>query len=149
MSDNDKRTIAKSLSAIACENGFVINTCAEDIDLSVYDISHARCIDDRLIERIIGSKLKIEKDKTQRLICGCVTSVDIGAYNSCSNGCLYCYANFSHDAVKNNMTKHNSYSPLLIGESEVADVCKKRALLSQKVPQQELFISVHPGLLTI
>jgi DNA repair photolyase len=118
-----------------------MDTCAEDIDLAEYNIEHARCIDDRLIERIIGCKLKTEKDKTQRLMCGCVAGVDIGAYNSCSNGCLYCYANYSHAAVAENRLKHNPLSPFLIGERTVADVCKKRALASQKIPQQELFTS--------
>ncbi|MDR3060357.1 MAG: DUF1848 domain-containing protein, partial [Prevotella sp.] len=56
MSDDDKRSIARQLSGIAHENGFLVNTCAEKIDLAEYNIEHARCIDDRLIERIIGCK---------------------------------------------------------------------------------------------
>jgi hypothetical protein len=139
MSDDGKRTIARHLSGIAHENGFLMDTCAEDIDLEEFDITHARCIDDRLIERIIGCKLKIEKDKTQRLICGCVASVDIGAYNSCSNGCLYCYANYSHTVVAENMKKHNLLSPLLIGERIASDVYNKREMASKKIVQQELF----------
>ncbi|GMO70552.1 MAG: DUF1848 domain-containing protein [Treponemataceae bacterium] len=139
MNNDDKRSITRQLSGIAYENGFFMDTCAEDIDLSEYDIEHARCIDDRLIERIIGCKLKIEKDKTQRLICGCVASVDIGAYNSCSNGCLYCYANYSHDAVAKNRLNHNPLSPLLLSERAPSDVYKKRVAASKKIAQQELF----------
>ncbi|MHC6201964.1 DUF1848 domain-containing protein [Breznakiellaceae bacterium SP9] len=126
MSDDDKRTIARLLSGIAHENGFVIDTCAEDLDLAEYGIEHARCIDDRLIERILGRKLNCKKDKAQRLLCGCVASVDIGAYNSCSNGCLYCYANYSQAAVANNRGKHNPVSPLLIGDCADADVYTMR-----------------------
>jgi hypothetical protein len=136
-SDDDKRTIARHLSGIAYENGFLMDTCAEDIDLEGFNITHARCIDDRLIERITGCKLKVEKDKTQRLLCGCAASVDIGAYNSCSNGCLYCYANYSHTVVAENRAKHNPLSPLLIGERIASDVCKAREMASQKVVQQE------------
>jgi hypothetical protein len=143
MSDDDKRTIARHLSGIAHENGFLMDTCAEDIDLTEFDITHARCIDDRLIERIIGCKLKVEKDKTQRLVCGCVASVDIGAYNSCSNGCLYCYANYSHTVVAENMTKHDPLSPLLIGGRIASDVYKERKLASGKMFQQE-FLGVFP-----
>ena len=33
------------------------------------------------------------KDRNQRGLCGCVESVDIGSYSTCSHGCAYCYAN--------------------------------------------------------
>jgi hypothetical protein len=112
----NKHKIAKNLSGIAKENGMVVDTCAEDIDLSMYNITHASCIDDKLIERISGCPLAVKKDKSQRLECGCVASVDIGAYNSCLNGCIYCYANYSRSSVEENCKQHNPSSPLLIGE---------------------------------
>jgi DNA repair photolyase len=111
----DKYTLAENLSIIAKENGMTIDTCAEDIDLSKFDIAHARCIDDRLIEQITGHKLDTKKDNNQRPECGCAKSTDIGAYNSCSNGCLYCYANYSQAAVENNRKIHDPLSPLIIG----------------------------------
>ncbi|MBN1309436.1 MAG: DUF1848 family protein, partial [Chitinispirillaceae bacterium] len=27
-----------------------------------------------------------------RPLCGCMISKDIGSYGTCSNGCIYCYA---------------------------------------------------------
>lgn len=60
-----------------------------------YNIGNARCIDDRLISKLTGFYLQVGKDKNQRLACGCVASADIGEYNTCQNGCLYCYANVS------------------------------------------------------
>lgn len=59
-----------------------------------------KCIDKKLIEEIIGCDIKVSKDKSQRLECGCMESVEIGSYNTCLNGCKYCYANYSPDAVK-------------------------------------------------
>ena len=139
MTDNDKLKIAENFGKIACENNFVIDTCAEDIDLSQFGIKHALCIDNHLIERIIGSPLDITKDKNQRLECGCVASVDIGAYNSCSNGCLYCYANYSKEIVEKNRKNHNSLSPLLIGNVPENAVMNDRKITSCKKLQTKLF----------
>jgi len=41
-------------------------------------------------------------DQPSRDGCGCVASVDIGAYDSCSHGCLYCYANRSPEGARAN-----------------------------------------------
>jgi hypothetical protein len=139
ISVEEKMTLVESLSRIARENGFAMDTCAEDIDFSKYGVTHARCIDDNLIERITGYPLQVTKDKTQRLICGCVASVDIGAYNSCLNGCLYCYANFSKKTVQDNNMKHNLDSPLLIGDCLENDSITERPLASNKIMQNKLF----------
>jgi hypothetical protein len=137
---NDKKNlIADNFSRIAKEKNILIDTCAEDIDLSKYNIEHARCIDDRLITKIIGCNFIAEKDKNQRFECGCVGSIDIGEYNSCSNGCVYCYANYSKSIVANNFKKHNQFSPLLVGEINDGDTVNERKTLSNKTLQKEFF----------
>ena len=108
--------LAKTIAEIAHSYGLRIDTCAEEIDLSQYGIEHAKCIDDRLFSQLLQCPLEIKKDKNQRLGCGCVESVDIGAYNTCRNGCKYCYANYSGKAVCMNSRNHNPDSPLLIGQ---------------------------------
>jgi hypothetical protein len=135
----EKNIIAENFSQIAKENNLLIDTCAEDIDLSKYGITHARCIDDRLITRIIGYNFSAEKDKNQRLECGCIKSIDIGEYNSCSNGCIYCYANYSHTLVEKNIKKHIGLSPLLIDGVNSNDVINERKMISNKIFQKELF----------
>jgi hypothetical protein len=113
ISVEEKNTIAKNFSRVARENSLLIDTCAEDIDLSRYNISRGRCIDGYLIANISGRDVPAKKDKNQRRECGCAASVDIGAYNSCLHGCRYCYANYSGPAAQKNMAAHDTSSPFM------------------------------------
>ncbi len=124
---------------IANEHGIYIDTCAEKIDFDKYGVKHAHCIDRERLERIGNYKLDVDKDKNQREECGCVSSIDIGSYNTCKNGCLYCYANFSQKTVITNHLKHNPNSPLLYGEIESDDIVKERIVHSFKNYQLGLF----------
>lgn len=110
MSSEQQKAIAKNLSTIAHTHGLKMDTCAENIDLSDLGISHAKCIDAELIERIIACPLQAKKDTNQRLNCGCIASIDIGTYNTCQNGCKYCYANHT-TLFEKNIADENS--PLL------------------------------------
>lgn len=92
MSTDEMSLMVKSMSEIAKRNGLVLETCAEKINLEEYGISHGRCIDTNIFEIIHGTKMKYLKDRSQRKECGCTDSVDIGEYNTCKGGCLYCYA---------------------------------------------------------
>jgi DNA repair photolyase len=114
MSREEKTGIAGELARIAGENGLAIAACAEDIDLSPYGIGKAKCIDDRLIERISGRLPDVKKDRSQRPECCCVSSVDIGAYNTCPHGCRYCYANYNDTAVLENLRNHDPLAPMLL-----------------------------------
>ena len=139
ISNDDKRKIAYEFSKIAGECNLHIDTCAEDIDLMDFNITHAKCIEDSLIERIIGCKLKIEKDKNQRLECGCMESIDIGMYNTCKNECKYCYANYNENTVKKNFGMHDPKSPLLYGVITDEDKITERFVKSFKDNQLNLF----------
>ncbi|MBQ4089353.1 MAG: DUF1848 domain-containing protein [Clostridia bacterium] len=116
ISHDDMETIADAFSKIAHAYDFKLSTCAESIELDKYGISHAKCIDPNIFEQITGMHYKHSKDPNQRPECGCAPSVDIGAYNCCLNGCLYCYANYNKAIVPANSAQHDPKSPILIGE---------------------------------
>ncbi|MDE6133427.1 MAG: DUF1848 domain-containing protein, partial [Oscillospiraceae bacterium] len=77
-----QRELAQQLSEIATSHGIELSSCAEELG-----IAHSCCIDGRMFGVVKP------KDRNQRELCGCMESVDIGAYSTCSNGCAYCYAN--------------------------------------------------------
>lgn len=129
----------KRLSEIASEYGIYIDTCAEKMDFGKLNVPHACCIDKERLERIGKYKLNIGKDQTQRAECGCAASIDIGAYNTCEHGCLYCYANYSKNTVKRNCMAHDPKSPLLYGEIGDDDVIKDREVKSCIERQMTIF----------
>lgn len=136
---NDMKEIAKSFSEIAQRNHLAIETCAEKIELNEFQIGHAKCIDDKLIQRILGCKLDIRKDGNQRLECGCVESIDIGAYDTCNNGCCYCYANVNDLKVKENNQIYDINSPQLCSNVNEGDQVFERKVKSFRVEQLSLF----------
>lgn len=139
LSHDQIEELVGQLSEIAKEHGIYIDTCAEEIDLRKFGIKHASCIDAHRLERIGKCKLDIERDPNQRAACGCVASIDIGAYNTCMNGCVYCYANFNQTLVNDCCGKHDAGAPLLYGEVSANDFIKPREMKSCKNDQMNLF----------
>ena len=113
LDDMKKKEIAQKLYYIARTYNLKVETCAEDIDLIEMGIEHAKCIDPVLIESLMGVGINFKKDHNQRKTCGCIASVDIGAYNTCTHGCVYCYANCSKESVERNIVDYDVDSPLL------------------------------------
>lgn len=130
MSEELMKEVAHHLSLISKRYNLQLEACCEDIDLTQYGIEPGKCIDDELISKIIGKKLDIKKDPNQRLSCGCVQSIDIGAYNTCQHRCLYCYANFNNALVDKNVRLHSTKSPLLYGSLEEEDKVRIRKVSS-------------------
>ena len=131
--------LAVRLSEIAQKYGLMLETCAESLDLSQFGIRHGHCVDAELLEQIIGQPLSLSKDKNQRAACGCVASIDIGMYDTCANGCKYCYANHAPATVRRNITSHDPFSTLLCGNLTPEDIIRDRAVASCKEIQKSFF----------
>lgn len=133
--------IAEKLADIAHEKGLQIESCAEALDLESVGVAHGHCIDKQLIEELIGCPIKGSKDKNQRPECGCLESVEVGSYNTCKNGCRYCYANFNKERVISQSHLYDPNSPLLCGyvDESVGDKITVRKVASLKEAQVSIF----------
>ena len=132
------RAIADRLVAIAREHGMQIETCSEEVALEDLGIYHASCIDKNLISELTGYAIHAKEDG-QRSGCRCASCVDIGAYNTCKHGCVYCYATNSDIASQNNWSRHDVHSPLLIGDLGGDDKVTDRKMISYRDAQISLF----------
>ena len=127
---SDMLEVTQSIVDVARRHSIEVVTCAEDVDLTAYGVRQGKCIDDKLISELTGKRILASKDRFQRPECGCVASIDIGAYNTCPHGCLYCYANFDANRVKRNLSMHDPSSPLLFGELSPMDKVSVRRVKS-------------------
>jgi hypothetical protein len=109
------------LAEVARDNDMDIQSCAEPASLEPFGIRPGKCVDDAYIREVFGLDVSHAKDPVQRPACGCVTSRDIGAYDTCLAGCQYCYATSSFDRSKTNYQRHDPQSPMQVGWPAVSD----------------------------
>lgn len=85
-----KRSLLTDLQAIAAEHQIQLAVCSQR-DLLVDGTREARCIDAQRLMDTGGYGFRA-KLKGMRSGCGCFESKDIGDYDTCPHGCVYCYA---------------------------------------------------------
>lgn len=122
----DRVILAKEFVKIGKKHGMTIRSCCEGNALAEFGVDVSGCMTKAVIERAVGISLDMVKVKKQaREECDCLLGNDIGMYNTCGHGCIYCYANYDRKTVEQNMRQHNPNSPLLVGEVLADDVIKE------------------------
>lgn len=134
----DKMKILTALQKIGNSYGIEISLCAPDIGHAPSGIQTGKCIDNDLVTRITGKRISMKKDTGQRENCCCAASVDIGAYDTCINHCVYCYANTTPSAAQKNYRRHDPLAPLLIGTVGDNDRIYSRAVQRTESRQERL-----------
>lgn len=136
----DQIILAQGLGNIARKYNMTIQTCAEISDLTQYGIQKSGCMTAEIFSNALDIQFKKVPHKGNRKGCACMDSRGLGDYNSCPNGCKYCYANKDHDKARQNYLTHDPNSPLLLGHLLPTDVVKPSRQISMlKNSERSLF----------
>lgn len=121
LSQREKDVLAQGLGQIAQRYGIPIQTCGTNGDYTRYGIHTSGCMTLDILGQANGIAFKNLKHKGMRQGCHCMESRDIGAYDTCLNGCKYCYANKNPHKAFANFKYHDPASPLLLGHLQPSD----------------------------
>jgi hypothetical protein len=112
--DRALHVLLEQLAGSAESRGLEITSCAEAEDWTPWGVRPGKCIDGALLNRVFGLQLSDKKDLRQRAACGCVESRDIGMYDTCTFGCVYCYATTSFERARDRLARHDPEATSLI-----------------------------------
>lgn len=135
--EEDKDLIAEGIGRIAMKYGFILQTCGPEENYAGYGINTSGCVTLDILGKANHLEFRNLKHKGFRKGCHCMESRDIGAPNSCPNGCKYCYANKNAELPRENFRLHDPDSPLLIGHLKETDRLEPGAQKSFLVNKQE------------
>ena len=127
LTERDKNVLAEGLGMTAAKYGISIQTCGTDGDFTRFGIHGSGCMTLDILGQANGISFRNLKHKGTRKGCHCIESRDIGAYDTCLNGCRYCYANKSPQKARENYQYHDPASPLLLGQLRETDTVQQGA----------------------
>ena len=141
LTPEDKDEIAKNIGLIAKKNKILLQTCATLENYEKYNIIQSGCITAEILGTANGVTFSNIKHSGNRKGCRCMENRNIGDYDTCPNGCKYCYANQNPQIARKNYEKHNIDSPLILGglnpTDEISQSSQRSFLI--KYEQQKLF----------
>lgn len=124
-----KQELATEMVAMAAENGMRLSICSQP-DFLVPGAVEARCVDAGRLEAIAGKPIPAEL-KGGRKECGCFASRDIGEYDTCPHGCVYCYAVRQRKLAQRRFHEHDPESEFLFPVTTSTDQQVKRSSSEQ------------------
>ena len=105
--------LVRQLVGIAGQYNIRLAACCESGLLAIDGVQQAHCIDSRLLADLFPAKFHQLAPAPTRDGCGCFASRDIGAYDTCVHGCVYCYANSSPAKAMARFQAHDPQQPCL------------------------------------
>jgi hypothetical protein len=142
LTDEDKLELAEKFGEISKKYNLYTQTCATSGDYERFGIHQSGCMTLDILGRANNVEFKQLKHKGMRKNCGCFESRNIGDYDTCPNGCKYCYANQNPKIALENFKLHDPNSPLILGNLRKSDVIQEsnqKSFLKNSTLQQRLF----------
>ncbi len=127
-----KRDLASEMVQIAGARGIRLSVCSQR-DFIVDGASDARCIDAERLEEIAGRRLNVQQ-RGARKECGCFASRDIGDYDTCPHGCVYCYAVQNRELAQRRFREHDPLSEFLFPQPHLEGVDAEPDESSHQLP---------------
>lgn len=112
-SEPEKMSLIERLRDIAGRYGITLYSCCDDA-LAIDGVKRAQCVDGELLYELFPHKPVQTRVNPTRKGCRCVMSRDIGAYDTCPHGCVYCYANLNRDLAYRRFKMHDPTSDILM-----------------------------------
>ncbi len=129
---DEKKKLLRSLSAIAAEHGMALKVCGQR-ELLTDGVRDAICIDPFRLSDVAGREI-FARPRSHRKTCSCFEAKDVGAYDTCLHGCVYCYGVNSRRAA---LARYRAHDP-------EAEALSAPLSVPPSGPSCELFISL-PG----
>ena len=111
----EKRDLLAAFIDTAAAHGMTPRLCGQP-ELIGAGAGEARCIDARHLGDVAARPITALA-KPHRKTCAYVASRDIGAYDTCPHGCVYCYAVESQDRAKERHRHHDPGAEFLFPPS--------------------------------
>lgn len=131
--DSTKSELVAKLAQVAAAHRMQLTMCSQPEYVSG-SVRESRCVD---VERLsdVGGQVVRAKQEGNRPTCGCYASRDIGDYDTCPHGCVYCYAVRNRRLAQQRYREHDPNAEFLflphkdVGPSHVGQVAVDEQLV--------------------
>ncbi len=135
MPDDDVRSLVIELAQLAKSRQMHLRICSQKVYLIPGIVEEARCVDADRLERVSGRAIPGKaKQKGNRKECGCFASKDIGEYDTCPHGCVYCYAVQNRELALDRFKEHDPTGEFLFPPKDALPEITAEEVTSDMIP---------------
>lgn len=120
--DTATKALIIRLAEIAVNYNMQLKICSQKKFLIPGLAQEARCVDaerlSRVAQRPLAQHIKLQGNRKE---CGCFASKDIGEYDTCPHGCIYCYAVQQREKALDRYKAHDPNSEFLFPPNDAIE----------------------------
>lgn len=117
--DQKKRALMHDLYELARQHRMELTLCSQPYLLEPgKGVREARCVDAQRLSALLGKQIHAPL-KGARKECACFESKDIGDYDTCPHGCVYCYAVQHRRLAQRRYQEHDPHGEFLLSPGPI------------------------------